>query len=255
MQIDYNHRLNSHGLDGPRAAFPKLFPATPPATLLDVGCGLGTWLRAALDHGVPEVMGIDGGDIQGSDMLIPPTCFERHDLTQPVNLGRRFDHALCLEVAEHLEERYSDVLIDTLVVHSDTIVFGAACPGQQGQHHVNCQWPEWWQERFNKRGYHCDDEVRWRLWDEPQIEVWYRQNIFFARKDPLRAGREPRLKAAIHPDMLPFLLGPTSRETVLGAIAAGQMPVPWYATVALKGLASKAARRLARACKFGGGLS
>ena len=64
------------------------------------------------------------------------------DLTVPWTLERKFETALCLEVAEHLEETSSSLLIKMLTAHADTIVFSAPCPGQNGQHHVNCQWPE-----------------------------------------------------------------------------------------------------------------
>ncbi|HMC28421.1 MAG TPA: class I SAM-dependent methyltransferase [Verrucomicrobiae bacterium] len=200
MTIDYDHSANLHTIDGPRAALPKLFPFGLPESILDVGCGTGTWLRAAIDSGISDVIGIDGVEIPPDQLLFPPGKFHCRDLGAPVDLGRRFELVICLEVAEHLEQGSGRILIRTLTQHADVILFSAACPGQFGQHHVNCQWPEYWQALFNSEGYACDDSPRWTIWDDSMIEGWYRQNIFMARRDP-DAGREPRIKSIIHPEM------------------------------------------------------
>ena len=87
--------------------------------------------------------------------------FLRHiDLTQEWSLGRRFDAVLCLELAELCEAGHASGLVEGLAAHSDTISFSAACPNQGGQHHVNCQWPDYWQQLFNVRGYGCSDTPR-----------------------------------------------------------------------------------------------
>ena len=204
MSIDYDHSANLHSLDGPRAALPKLFPVGLPESILDVGCGTGTWLRAAIDSGISDVIGIDGVEIPRDRLLFSSDKFYRRDLGAPVDLGRPFAVTICLEVAEHLDPDSGRILIHTLARHSDVILFSAACPGQSGQHHVNCQWPKYWQALFNSEGYACDDSPRWTIWDEPLIEPWYRQNIFMACRNP-NAGKELRIKSIIHPDMLRIL--------------------------------------------------
>ncbi len=142
MGVEYNHEQNLHTQEGPRAALPLILEGTKPKSLLDVGCGLGTWMKAALGLGIPEVLGVDGVSLGKDKLLVPAELFRLHDLTKSWSLGRRFEVALCLEVAEHLEAGSAATLIDSLVSHADVIYFSAACPGQPGQHHVNCQWPE-----------------------------------------------------------------------------------------------------------------
>lgn len=248
MKIDYDHSKNVHGTEGPRIAFKKLFPEGLPASLLDVGCGTGIWLRAALECGVTDILGLDGVDIQSDQVLIPSDCFRIENFTKPIDLGRRFSAIICLEVAEHLEERYADILLDTLARHSDRIIFSAACPGQPGQHHVNCQWPAWWQKRFNDRGYYCDDELRWRLWDDSILEPWYRQNAFVARREADRAGREPRLKAVIHPEMVPHVtVALHSSGAFMNSLANGAMPLSQSARALSRGIAAKIRRKVSRA--------
>ena len=55
MMVEYNHEQNLHTLEGPRKALPLIFADGRPESVLDVGCGQGTWVRAALDYGISDV--------------------------------------------------------------------------------------------------------------------------------------------------------------------------------------------------------
>ena len=39
---------------------PHVLELLSPRSVVDVGCGVGTWLAAARDLGVPEIFGVDG---------------------------------------------------------------------------------------------------------------------------------------------------------------------------------------------------
>ena len=252
MSIEYDHSANHHTLAGPRAVIPVLFEERKPRSLLDVGCGTGTWLNAARAFGIIDVFGVDGVDIPADQLLIPPDLFRQQDLTVPWSLGRSFDAVLCLEVAEHLDEAYGPPLIKTLAAHADTIFFSAACPGQPGQHHVNCQWPVYWQQLFNDEGYICDDSVRWRMWSVAAIEPWYRQNLFLAQRAPERAGREPRIHAVLHPEIVSSGDGTftsQTRQRLLRQIEAGSQEVIWYLRTPIKACWKKLERRIFRALR------
>jgi SAM-dependent methyltransferase len=247
--INYDHTQNVHTLEGPRAALPQILAIEKPTSILDVGCGIGTWLKVVLEYGISDVLGVDGVNIPESQLLIPKNFFVCHDLTKPLDLGRRFDLVLCLEVAEHLSESDGRNLIQSLTMHSDRIVFSAACPGQAGQGHVNCQWPGYWQQLFNDRGYVCDAELRRLLWDEQRLEVWYRQNIFLAKKDKAYASREPRIRPLIHPEIIPYFQQQSATDAFeehVYQIEKGRMSVGWYLTVPMQGLFSKFVRRFRR---------
>jgi SAM-dependent methyltransferase len=252
MSIEYDHSRNLHSLLGPKFALPCIFQNQPPQSILDVGCGAGAWLRAALELGVADVFGIDGVDIPPKQLLFSPARFKKCDLTAPIALNRRFDAVLCLEVAEHLESQFASVLLKTLTRHSDKIFFSAACPGQTGQHHVNCQWPEYWQRLFNEEGFVCEDSLRWQIWANKNIEPWYRQNLILARRDLKRAGTEPRVPPVVHPELIPSFeaaaqakIAPSLRSKQIIQVEHGCMPTMWYFSTIGSALGAKMQRAIA----------
>lgn len=251
-EIDYDHQDNLHTVRGALAALHVIFGTSLPSSILDVGCGTGVWLRAALDLGVSDIYGIDGVGISVQDLRFPSRYFRRQNLLSTWDLGRRFDIAICLEVAEHLPPEAAPQLIASLVQHSKLVVFSAAAPAQAGQHHVNCQWPSYWQEIFNRHGYRCDDAVRWRLWERQVVEPWYRQNMFIARDASAEAGHEPRIKSVVHPEMLErraFNLFSQERALCIGQIEAGLRPTSWYISLFPRVIFNRLKRTI-KAAKF-----
>jgi SAM-dependent methyltransferase len=114
MNIDYNHAQNTHTLEGARTALAVLLSMIRPGSMLDVGCGTGVWLLAASELGVSDFVGIDGVDIPERELHIPSHHFVQRNLEFGFDLGRRFDLALCLEVAEHLDCSSSRDLVKSI---------------------------------------------------------------------------------------------------------------------------------------------
>lgn len=240
MLIDYDHSRNLHTLDGATAALSTLFRRCP-KSVLDVGCGTGTWLRAAADLGVADLYGVDGVIVESHKLQVRRELVGEVDLSLPFSLSRRFDVALCLEVAEHLPESSAESLISSIIAHADDILFSAAIPGQPGQHHVNCQWPEYWQRRFNAHGYACDDSPRWQIWDDDRIEPWYRQNLFRATRNSPLAGREPRIRSVVHPRFIRTFCHAAVHER-MEQVEGGSEPGAWYMGIAARKALAKAFR-------------
>jgi len=146
-------------------------------SVVDVGCGIGTWLASFADHGVEDYRGLDGVHVPRDRLMIAAEHFTACDLEAPVKPDRRFDLCLSLEVAEHLHEASADRFVRLLTSLADTVVFSAAIPGQTGQNHFNMQWPDYWAAKFAQRGYPCYDVIRPRIWGDDRVHWWYQQNM------------------------------------------------------------------------------
>lgn len=179
---------------------PILMEKFNPASLLDVGCGNGSWMQVAAKLGMVDMLGIDAQGPEQEKWPLKINQFQPVNLQEPFDLKRRFDMVLCLEVAEHLPDESAAVLIECLVRHSDLIIFSAAIPRQGGYMHINEQPPGYWQKFFNQLGYHTYDDIRPLIWDNEKIHWWYRQNIFIAQKATISQGRpNENILFLVHP--------------------------------------------------------
>lgn len=243
VAYDQKGAQESHSVAGAREALDAIFKGAFPRSVVDFGCGNGSWLKASLDRGAEAVLGIDGAEIPSELMHVADEMVQRADLNLPLELGRRFELVLCLETAEHLKPASSGTIIDTLVRHGELILFSAAAPGQQGDGHINCRPPAFWQGLFNDRGFVCSDAVRWAIWHDPRIEPWYRQNLMIVTRDESCAGSEPRIALVLHPEVIDaeaYLQGN------LEFIERGGLPLRCYLTMPVKALGSKLGRNLGR---------
>lgn len=178
------------------AVLPHLLQALAVRSVLDVGCGAGAWLSVLQRLGVADVLGIDGDYVDRSLLMIAPERFLPADITQPFNLGRRFDLVQCLEVAEHVSHSRSDALVDNLVRHGSLVLFSAAVPGQGGEDHINEQRSEYWRDKFAQRGYRLFDFLRSKVLDDAAVEPWYRYNLMLFVHDSAVAALPPGVAAA-----------------------------------------------------------
>jgi SAM-dependent methyltransferase len=180
-----------------------------PRSMVDVGCGVGTWLAAAKDLGVPEVLGLDGHE-QREMLQVSPSELRKVNLVEADYADRRFDLAINLEVAEHIPESSADRLVQSLTKLAPVVLFSAAVPGQGGTNHINEQWPEYWATRFREQNYLGIDCLRHRIWDERTVDYCYRQNtILYIDATRLTDYPEianeyavrPNVRALVHPEL------------------------------------------------------
>jgi 2-polyprenyl-3-methyl-5-hydroxy-6-metoxy-1,4-benzoquinol methylase len=175
----YIHSEKIHNTLAPNLILPIVFDIIKPTSVLDVGCGIGTWLSVCKDLGVVDVLGVDGDHVNRNliKKYILDYEFMPYDLNLSFDLSRKYDLAICLEVLEHLPESSAVNIVNSLVAHSDVILFSAAIPGQGGQNHLNEQWPSYWIDLFSRHDFVFIDKVRPLIWNNKTIEFWYRQNI------------------------------------------------------------------------------
>jgi SAM-dependent methyltransferase len=174
-----------------------LFKCYRPNSLLDVGCGLGMWLKMATTLGVSEVRGIEGEWIDPALLEVSPDLVQVRDLEKGFDLKRKFDLVICLEVAEHLSEGAADNFIASLVRHAPAVLFSAAIPFQGGDHHVNERFLPYWAAKFAQHDYRPVDFIRRELWEDERALLWIRQNVMLFAHEGLIAGNELLRRAGL----------------------------------------------------------
>jgi SAM-dependent methyltransferase len=218
----YYELMGNTSLGAARQIVPAVASLVQPQSVVDVGCGTGTWLSVFRERGIIDVLGIDGSYVQAQQLLIPKDRFLAHDLTKPISLGKRFDLAISLEVAEHLPADVASSFIDQLVGLSDIVLFSAAIPGQGGVHHINEQWQDYWRKLFEARGYTTVDFIRREFWQNPEVAFYYSQNMFLYVERKLLSSRPDIQAQAERGSALPTdLVHPRMFET-----AIGRNPIP-----------------------------
>ena len=152
---------------------PILLSYVQPRSVVDIGCGLGTWLKAFRAAGITDVMGYDGDYVDRGALLIEPSRFCPTDLRADGRLQRSFDFTggrrtpagtVCplFRAPPHFRR--------------PVVLFSAAIPGQGGTDHINEQWQDYWRDLFLSENFHPVNIIRPAVWGLPEVDFWYQQN-------------------------------------------------------------------------------
>lgn len=105
------------------AVVPLVVDLVHPASVVDVGCGTGAWLAGFQQCGVRQVLGLEFSAIGAHLADIDPSRIRRVDVSRPFHLGRTFDLAMSLEVAEHLPEESAAGFVESLAGLGPVVLF------------------------------------------------------------------------------------------------------------------------------------
>ena len=171
-QKDTSHR-------SAKIVVPIIVKVFNPESVIDIGCGVGSWLRQFQENGVSDVCGYDINGLSAENYFVDKKLIQTNvDITSNnFKVNSKYDLLICLEVAEHLPAEVADDFVKNLAGISQVIIFSGAFPGQTGVNHINEQPPWYWREKFNKLGYVEIDFIRPRILDNDDVSWWYRQNI------------------------------------------------------------------------------
>jgi SAM-dependent methyltransferase len=174
--------LHLDEVPGAEQAARRLVPAIvdivgPVRSVVDVGGGTGAVLKAFTAFGVEKLLLLDVEAVR-PELLIHEADFQATNLNATLPNLDRFDLALCLECAEHLNPQQGTALVDCLTASADIVIFSAAVPGQRGKGHINLRPLEYWKSLFERRGFRRRDVIRPRILHDRSIPFWYRQNVF-----------------------------------------------------------------------------
>lgn len=179
---------------------------------IDIGGGLGVWLRALKDLNHANILVLDGSDVDRSKFLCANE-FRKCDLSNYDMSGiiqkvhGRFDIAVTIEVAEHLDEICAEAFIDNLCTAADIVLFSAAIKCQGGNHHVNEQMQSYWADKFLQRGYKPLDCIRKTFWNDSDIDFLIKQNCILYVKNSRYEELSDKLKPSdlpldiVHPEL------------------------------------------------------
>ena len=130
-------------------------------SVVDVGCGAGHSLKYFIDKNI-EGLGIEGfvSAIENSPVK---SYIKTHDyISSPYILEKVYDLAWCCEFVEHVEEKYSDNFMKTFE-NCKIVAMTHAMPNQPGFHHVNCQLPQYWINKFKDLNFSYEEELSLEL--------------------------------------------------------------------------------------------
>lgn len=203
-KVKYIHEPKTHNTEAAQEILPYIINTFNVKSVIDIGCGNGSWLNMAKQLGIINIKGIDGVQVPQAELLINKDEFLQVDLQKPFKEDSKYDLAICLEVAEHLHEDAAQTIVNTICSYSDVILFSAAIPNQGGQNHLNEQWPDYWQEKFEVNGFSAYDILRDKFWDNEKVFWWYRQNsLIYIKNDKDNFGfsKSEKIRRLVHPQL------------------------------------------------------
>ena len=171
-------QISYHQIESEEGPFAKRLAAwiadtLQPQTVLDIGCGPGTYVNALRDHGI-EAFGVDTDErVIGQEYLEQKSLFD---------LDRQAELVLCLEVAEHIDPAQSEAIAQSVaaaVEPGGILIWSAAQPGQGGAGHINCRPKDYWAEQLQAAGLERDKETEQALLAHIESGYhmgWFRQN-------------------------------------------------------------------------------
>jgi len=144
-------------------------------TVADFGCGHeGYYTKYLKSKGVTTI-GFDGNPYTKHPLIIA-------DLSKPLILGGKLDWVLCLELGEHIPEKYESALLHNCVSNSaEGIVMSWAIPGQNGRGHVNCRSNEYVKEKLDLLGYDNDEDTQSELRSASTLP-WFKNTLMVFNK-------------------------------------------------------------------------
>lgn len=184
-----------------------------PTSVVDFGCGSGIWMKTAKEIFHAKVLGIDQHSYSDIDMFIDSGEYCSHNLETPLPARQKYDLAISVEVAEHIAEKYADIFVSSICEHSDVILFSAAMPMQGGTGHVNEQPCSYWVNKFEQHGYFALDCLRPALWNNGNVEIWYRNNSILYVSESKQGELSKKAPChsypidVIHPQMMSRIIG------------------------------------------------
>jgi SAM-dependent methyltransferase len=153
-----------------------------PVSVVDYGCGIGSYLQVFKRFSSSKVLGIDG--IPASATVLSSEEYRQCDLGSVFEFTTTAEFAICVEVMEHLTDEQALQLARTISDNTrGMILFSAAEVGQPGHNHINCRDLSEWLSRWADLGWYPD------LYETFGVRAlstlcWFRRNLVILTRSP-----------------------------------------------------------------------
>lgn len=156
-------------------------------TMVDFGCGLGSYLEGALQGGCEKILGFD----LLREMILSAIPENMREFVLFGNAGEtidcgKWDCVLSVEAAEHLVPEQADTFVDNLIrASSRLIVLTASNAG--GRYHLNRQLREYWIGKLSVKCASYSDKYTkklFKIWSHSRAPSYILKNlmVFFVNK-------------------------------------------------------------------------
>ena len=164
-----------------------LYEVFNPKSVVDFGCGIGSYLYYFSRFGVKKIQGYEGSPSVFKHLMVNPKYVKKCDLRDGIKIKYHYDLCLCLEVLEHISSHFEDIIINSLYSSSDSLCISCATPQQGGHHHINERPHRYWIKKFKEKGHYFNaeltNEIRRKLKKKVTKLVYMPENLMIFQKN------------------------------------------------------------------------
>jgi cyclopropane fatty-acyl-phospholipid synthase-like methyltransferase len=143
------------------------------SSVVDLGCGTGTYSKEFKKEGF-SCDCYDGNP--NTEKLTEGLCSEIN-LAKEINLNKKYDCVMSLEVGEHIPKEFESIFIDNIIKHSKKLVILSwAVVGQGGRGHVNEKNNDYIEKTFLDKGWKRNKEKENKLRMKSSLS-WFKKTI------------------------------------------------------------------------------